>query len=87
MERTVQTCLQKRAIHPPKNGNEWKTLLMKIKATGGPNLSAFALPTTEKEWNKMLKKLAECGVEREKAVEMLKEQRERFINACEKYFS
>ena len=63
------------------------SLLTRIKSTGGPNPLAYNLPTTEEEWNQMLKKLEECGVDRAKAIEILRERREKFIQACSIHFS
>ena len=72
---------------PPKTGSDWASLLTRIKSTGGPNPLAYNLPTTEEEWNQMLKKLEECGVDRAKAIEILRERREKFIQACSIHFS
>ena len=63
----------------PRNGAKWTTLIERVRVSGGPNPEDFSLPTTENEWDSMLKKLEECGVERAKAIEMMKERRVKFI--------
>ena len=71
----------------PRNGPEWTALIKRVQSSGGPNPDDFSLPTTEVEWDSMLKKLEECGVERAKAIEMMKERRGKFVKACKIYFT
>ena len=71
----------------PRNGAEWTALIKRVRDSGGPNPEDFTLPTTEVEWDSMLKKLEDCGVERAKAIEMMKERRGKFVKACKNYFN
>ena len=71
----------------PRNGEEWSALMKKIQITGGPKPDDFLLPVTETDWNGMLKKMQECGIEKSKAIEMMKERRAKFVKACETYYS
>ena len=47
----------------------------------------LSLYLTETDWNGMLKKMEECGIEKSKAIEMMKERRAKFVKACETYYS
>ena len=53
-----------------------------MQERGGPSLDSFQLPRKEADWNIMLSRMAECGFTKAKSVEIMKERRENFINAC-----
>ena len=71
----------------PRNGLEWSALMKRIQTSGGPKPEDYSLPMTENDWNEMLMKMESCGIEKPKAIEMMKERRAKFTKACELYFS
>ena len=64
-----------------------KALMKRIQTSGGPKPEDYSLPMTENDWNEMLMKMESCGIEKPKAIEMMKERRAKFTKACELYFS
>ena len=50
-----------------------------------PKPEDFSLPRNKSEWEAMLSKMKECGIEEEKVVEMMKERKGKFEKAYEAY--
>ena len=61
-------------------------MLKKLGETGGPNPADYKLPSTSEEWKSMMKMMDDCGIEKEKAMEMIKERKNKFIQACVDYY-
>ena len=55
---------------------------MELSGLPSQNPEDFNLSITETGSNSMMKKLEDCGILRDKAVEIMKERRENFIEAC-----
>ena len=57
-------------------------LVKMMHESGGPNPDSFKLPRIEAEWNLLLSKMKECGIDHNKAIEIMREKREKYIEAC-----
>ena len=69
-----------------RNEDEWSAMLKRLKKTNGPNPDDFSLPITEDEWKSMMKKMKECGIEESNAMSMIKERKNKFVEACTNHF-
>ena len=72
---------QKRSS-PPSSEAEWVSLIKKMQETGGRNPDDSQLPRKESDLIAKLSKMKDCGIDDNKAIEILKERREKYIEAC-----
>ena len=45
----------------------------------------FGLPMNESEWEVMWSKMKECGINKEKAVEIMRERQDKYDKACKSF--
>ena len=51
---------------------------IKMMEVNGPKAEDFGHPRTEEDLNSMMNKIMECGFDKTRAVEVMKERKERF---------
>ena len=61
-------------------------MLKRLRKTSGPNPVDYNLPITEEEWKSMMKKMKDCGIDEKKAMSMIKERKNKFIEAFQTHF-
>ena len=50
-----------------------------------PNHADYKLPTCQEEWDAMLSKMEECGIDRQTGIESIRKRKEEFKKALEEY--
>ena len=68
------------------NGDRLERMAHKIKHRG-PAPEDINLPRSEAEWDSMMKRMSECGIDTFKSSEIMRERKEEFNGACEIYKS
>ena len=51
----------------------------------GPRPEDYNLPRSETEWNSMMSKMNDCGIDSSKASEIIREREKKFVTACEAF--
>ena len=50
-----------------------------------PDHADYKLPTTQGEWDSMLNKTEECGIDRETGIQAIRKRKDDYVKALEKY--
>ena len=61
-----------------KSGSEWMNPTC-------PDIKDYNLPTNQEEWDEMLSKMMECGINKESGVEIIRKRKDDFIKAMNDY--
>ena len=56
-----------------------------MKPIKGPELEDFNVPRTEEEWNQMISKMKECGIDRATAAEIIRKNKEKYDAAVTEF--
>ena len=57
----------------------------RMKPFKGPELEDFNVPRTEEEWNQMISKMKECGIDRATAAEIIRKNKEKYDAAVTEF--
>ena len=57
----------------------------RMKPIKGPELEDFNVPRTEEEWNQMISKMKECGIDRATAAEIIRKNKEKYDAAVTEF--
>ena len=50
-----------------------------------PDHADYKLPTTQEEWDAMLKKMEECGIDREAGIKAICKRKDEYVKALNEY--
>ena len=50
-----------------------------------PDIADYKLPTSQEEWDAMLQKMEECGIDKETGVQAIRKRKDKYVKALNEY--